>query len=150
MTGCTDQTAYPKPWLSCHIPNKTKKFTTVVQMVTFTPHVPDTHHQAQLHSKALNITALRGRNQQSSPRTGCTGTPRPGAVAVRSRVRREGWSLSSATEQHRHSAAVQLGGVQTDLGCLCGQSHTNRHWQPCSACTAAIPASAVPPCHRAA
>lgn len=25
MTGCTDQTACPTPWLSCHIPNKTKE-----------------------------------------------------------------------------------------------------------------------------
>ena len=150
MTGCTDQTAYPKPWLSCHIPNKTKKFTTVVQMVTFTPHVPETCHQAQLHSKALNITVLRGFNQQSSPRTGCTGSLKPGAVAVRSRVHHEGWSLSGAADQHGRSAAVQHSGVQTGLGCLHRQSHTNRHSQPCSACAAAVPVSAVPPCHRAA
>lgn len=93
MTGCTDRTAYPKPWLSCHIPNRAKKFTAVVQMVTFIPPVPDTCHHVQLYTKARHITALRGPNQQSSPSTstgtaststGRTSTSQPAAAAVRS------------------------------------------------------------------
>lgn len=150
MTGCTDRTAYPKPWLSCHIPNKIKKFTTVVQMVTSTRHVPDTLHQAQLRSKAPTIAALRGFKQQSSPRTGCTGTPKHGTAAIRSRVQHEGWSLSGATDRHGHSAAVQHQGVQAGLGRWRRRTLTNRHSQPCSACAAALPVPAVPPCHRAA
>lgn len=44
-------------------------------MVTFTPHVLHTHHQAQLHSKVLNIAALRGFNSKAAAELAALGPP---------------------------------------------------------------------------
>lgn len=91
MTGHTDQTACPKPWLSCHIPRKKKKNHCNCANGDIHPSCAWYLSSSPLHSKALNITALRGFNQPSSPRSGCSGTLSC-AVAGGIRAPHEGWA----------------------------------------------------------
>lgn len=91
MTGHTDQTACPTPWLSCHIPSKEEKNHRNCANGDIHPSCVWYLSSSPLHQKALNIIALRGFNQPSSPRTGCSGTLSRAAVGG-SRVAHEGWS----------------------------------------------------------
>lgn len=116
-TACTDRTAYPKPWLSCHIPNKTKKITAVVQMVTFTPHVPS-------FIQRLWTSLLRGDlTSEAAPELAVLVPPSLEQLQL------------GAEYAMRAGASVLLSSrvVQPGLA-LHGQSQTNPHSQPCAAC----------------
>lgn len=67
MTGHTDQTACPKPWLSCHIPRKKKKIIAIVQMVTSTHLVPDICHQAHYIQRLWTSQLWEDLTSQAGP-----------------------------------------------------------------------------------